>query len=141
MTGTTEIKGAMPYVRIPQDGAPYLEGHKCGNCGEIYLGPRRACGNCFAVGGFSPVRLSDTGRLYNYTIVYRSFPGIKTPFVSATVDLDGGGTVRGNLVDVEADPAAVKFDMPVKMVFRDTGLTDDSGATFISHYFVPAEAA
>jgi uncharacterized OB-fold protein len=57
------------------------------------------------------------------------------------VDLDGGGTVRGNLVDVEADPEAVTFDMPVKMVFRDTGLSDESGATFISHYFVPAEAA
>jgi uncharacterized protein len=141
MTSTTEIKGAMPYVRIPQDGEPYLEGQKCGACGEIYLGPRRACGNCLAVGGFAPVRLSTTGRLYNYTIVYRSFPGIKTPFVSATVDLDGGGTIRGNLVDVEADPKAVTFDMPVKMVFRDTGLSDESGATFISHYFVPAEEA
>jgi uncharacterized protein len=141
MTSTSNIKGAMPYVRIPQDGEPYLEGQKCGACGEIYLGPRRACGNCLAIGGFVPVRLSTTGRLYNYTIVYRSFPGIKTPFVSATVDLDGGGTIRGNLVDVEAGPNAVTFDMPVKMVFRETGLSDESGATFISHYFVPAEGA
>lgn len=135
------IKGAVPYLQIPVSGDPYLEGQKCGNCGAIYLAPRVACGKCFAQGGFAPVRLSDQGKLYNYTIVYRSFPGIKTPFISATIDLDDGSTVRGNLLDVPAEPEAVQFDMPVRMVFRDTGLTDDSGATFISHYFIPEKAA
>jgi uncharacterized OB-fold protein len=38
---------------------------------------------------------SNSGTLYAYSIVHRSFPGIEVPYVSAIVDLDGGGTVEG----------------------------------------------
>jgi hypothetical protein len=39
-------------------------------------------------GALKPERLANTGRLYNYTIVHRSFPGVETPFISAIVDLE-----------------------------------------------------
>ena len=29
---------AVGYLKIPEDGDPYLEGYKCGNCGAIFLG-------------------------------------------------------------------------------------------------------
>ena len=28
------------YLKVPKDGDPYLEGHKCKNCGSIFLGER-----------------------------------------------------------------------------------------------------
>ena len=52
---------------------------------------------------------------------------MKVPFISAIVDLDGGGTLKGNLVDIEPDIAKLKFDMPVKVVFRDAGRADKAG--------------
>jgi uncharacterized protein len=135
----TSVKGVVPYLRLPVGAEPYLEGMRCSNCGATYLGSRAACGKCFAVGSLAATRLSNSGTLYNYTIVHRSFPGIKTPFVSATVDLDDGVTIRGNLVDIVPDPERIRFGMPVRVVFRDCGLTDASGAVFISHFFTPAE--
>jgi uncharacterized OB-fold protein len=84
-----------------------------------------------------PVPLLGRGRLYNYTIVYRSYPGIKVPFISAIVDLEGGGTVKGNLLEVEPDPRHLRFDMPVRMVFRETQIACAEGAGYIAHFFVP----
>ena len=40
------------------------------------------------------------------------------PYISAIVDLDGGGTVKGNLIDCEPDPEKIDFDMPVEMVMQ-----------------------
>ena len=49
-------------------------------------------------------KLSNRGELYVYSIVHRSFPGIEVPYVSAIVDLEGGGTVKGNLIGIEPSP-------------------------------------
>ena len=52
----------------------------------------------------SAVKLSNKGKLYNYTVVHRNFPGVPVPFISAIVDLDGGGCLKGNLVDMVPQP-------------------------------------
>jgi uncharacterized protein len=83
------------------------------------------------------IKLGEQGRLYSYTIVYRSYPGIKVPFISAIVDLDGGGTVKGNLLEVEPDPTRLPFDMPVRMVFRDAQLASAEGGGHTAHFFIP----
>ena len=106
------------FLKIPEKGDPYLEGHKCKSCGAIFLGERRNCSKCSARDEMEPVKLSNKGSLYSYCIVHRSFPGIAVPYVSAIVDLEGGGTVKGNLVDVEPDPAKISFGMPVEVVFE-----------------------
>jgi uncharacterized OB-fold protein len=129
---------AVPYLKILDSGDAYLEGHRCRQCREIYLGARRTCSRCFARDQMDAIRLADRGTLYNFTIVYRNFPGVKVPFVSAIVDLEGGGTVRGNLVDVEPDPAHIAFDMPVEVVYRDAGRTDKDGNRYLAYFFVPA---
>ena len=83
------------YLKLPEDGDPYLEGHKCGDCNSIFLGEREVCSNCTARGKIEPVKLSNKGKLYSYSITFRSFPGIDVPYISAIVDLEGGGTVKG----------------------------------------------
>ncbi|MGF6999354.1 Zn-ribbon domain-containing OB-fold protein [Paraburkholderia sp. GAS32] len=82
--------------------------------------------------------LSETGRLYNYTIVYRSYPGISVPFISAVVDLDDGTSLKGNLLGVEAEADALTFGMPVKMVFRGAETANADALGFVAHFFVPA---
>lgn len=84
------------------------------------------------------IRLAQRGRLHSFTIVHRSFPGVPTPFVAAIVALDGGGSLKGTLVDVEPSWDAVTFDMPVDVVFRDTGQRAADGRPFISYYFSPS---
>lgn len=84
------------------------------------------------------VKLANEGKLYAYSIVHRSFPGIEVPYVSAIVDLEGGGTVKGNLINVEPDPAKLEFDMPVEVVYDDAlGRRDSDGNSYISFFFQP----
>ncbi|MCC5874548.1 MAG: Zn-ribbon domain-containing OB-fold protein [Gammaproteobacteria bacterium] len=128
------------HLKIPADGDPYLEGSQCGACGAVYLGRRNVCSRCAERDQMEVIRLADTGTLYTYAIVHRSFPGVETPFVSAVVDLDGGGTIKGNLMDIEPDPEHIPFGMPVKVVFRDAlGRKDKAGNSYLSYFFVPRE--
>lgn len=135
------LKPVTPFLKIPEAGEPYLEGAKCTACGEVQVGERTVCPKCGERDQMKTVKLAGTGRLYNYTVVYRNFPGIEVPFVSVIVDLDGGGTLKGNLVGVEPDPAKLSYDMPVKVVFRDAGRTDKAGNRYLAYFFTPAEAA
>ena len=126
------------YLKLPENGDPYLEGHKCSNCGAIFLGERKVCSSCFSRDTLKAVKLNNTGKLYSYSIVFRSFPGIDVPYISAIVDLDGGGTIKGNLIDVEPDPEKIKFDMPVEIIFDDAlGRKDADGNSYISFFFKP----
>ena len=126
------------YLKLPEDGDPYLEGHKCGDCNSIFLGEREVCSNCTARGKIEPVKLSNKGKLYSYSITFRSFPGIDVPYISAIVDLEGGGTIKGNLIDCEPDPEKIEFDMPVEVVFDDAlGRKDAEGNSYISYFFKP----
>ena len=138
---SNELKPATAYLDFNDQGEPYLQGVRCSECGQTYLGERDHCAKCAARDCMSQVDLGTSGRLYNYTIVYRSYPGIKVPFVSAVVDLDSGCTVKGNLLDIEPSPETVSFDMPVELVFRGAELATPAGEGFISHFFVPAKVA
>jgi uncharacterized OB-fold protein len=90
------------YLKIPDDGDPYLEGFKCGACGATFLGERNVCSKCGARDQLSAVTLPTAGNLYSYCIVHRSFPGVEVPYVSAIVDLEDGTAIKGNLINVEA---------------------------------------
>ena len=129
---------AADYLVVPDEGDPYLQGSRCSECDAVFLGDRAVCGRCGGRGTMRTERLSDRGILYSYSIVHRSFPGIVVPFVSAVVDLDGGGTVKGNLVDVNPTPEAVVFDMPVQVVYRDAlGRLDSAGKRYLAFFFTP----
>lgn len=141
MAEQTEASGPLPVVgwlKLPEDGEPYLEGHKCKACTAVFLGERNTCSKCGARDQMEVVKLSNKGKLYSYSIVHRSFPGIEVPYVSAIVDLEGGGSVKGNLINVEPDPAQIQFDMPVEVVFKDAGRKDQDGNSYISYFFQPA---
>lgn len=126
------------YLKIPDDGEPYLEGHKCASCGAIFLGARAVCSKCGARDQMSTVQLANSGKLYSYSIVHRSFPGIEVPYVSAVVDLDDGVAIKGNLIGVEPDPEKIAFDMPVEVVFDDAlGRKDKDGNSYLSFFFKP----
>lgn len=130
---------ATDYLKVPEDGEPYLQGIKCSNCGAVYLGDTRTvCSKCGSRDQMKAIKLANSGKLYSFSIVYRSFPGIDVPYISAIVDLDGGGTVKGNLIDVEPDPANVQFDMPVEVVYDDAlGRKDKEGNSYMAYFFKP----
>ncbi len=133
---------AVPYLKIPENGDPYLEGHKCGECGSTYLDARKVCSKCGARDQMSAVTLPNSGKLYSYSIVHRSFPGIEVPYISAIVDLDDGTAIKGNLINCDPDPDKIAFDMPVDVVYQDAlGRKDKEGNSYLSFFFQPKSGA
>jgi uncharacterized OB-fold protein len=130
----------VPFLKIPDQGDPYLEGSRCKDCGAIFLGERSTCSSCGAQGRLESTPLASTGTLYVYSIVHRSFPGIEVPYVSAVVDLDGGGTVKGNLINVEPDPEKIQMGMPVELVYQIAPRKDREGNEYLTYYFQPRSA-
>jgi uncharacterized OB-fold protein len=113
----------VPYLKIPESGDPYLEAQKCRQCGAFFLGERETCSSCGTSGQLEAVVLSNRGELYVYSIVHRSFPGVQVPFVSAVVDLEGGGTVKGNLI--------------VEVIYQIAPTKDREGNEYLTYYFQP----
>jgi uncharacterized OB-fold protein len=127
----------VPFLKIPEKGDPYLEGHKCQSCSAVFLGERSVCSSCGARDKIQTVKLSNQGELYVYSIVHRSFPGIETPYISAVVDLAGGGTVKGNLIGIDPVPEKIKLGMPVDVVYKIAPRKDAEGNEYLTYYFQP----
>jgi uncharacterized OB-fold protein len=125
------------FLKIPDDGDPYLEGHKCKSCDAMYLGERSICPSCSTADQIEAVKLSNHGELYVYSIVCRSFPGIEVPYVSAIVDLEGGGTVKGNLINIEPSADKIEMGMPVELVYQIAPRKDAEGNEYLTYYFQP----
>lgn len=139
-TGPLPPLPVAPFLKIPSDGEPYLEGSDCQKCHATFVGSRTACAKCGARAAFVTRKLSQRGSLYAYSIVHRSFPGVAVPYISAIVDLDGGGSLKGNMIDIEPDPARLQFGMPVEVVFGDAlGRKDDKGRSYVSYFFRPCD--
>jgi hypothetical protein len=58
--------------------------------------------------------------------------------VSVVVDLDGGGVVKANLVNVDPTPENVQFGMRVKLTTYVAGV-DDEGTEAIAFAYEPAD--
>ena len=129
----------VPFLRLPEQGDPYLAGQRCTKCGAVYLGERRACSKCTAEGPFEEIALSRRGTVWVWSIVHQSMPGVPVPYVVGVVDLPEGVAVRCNLIDVEPDPAKLRFGMPVEMT---TGVSqqDREGNDVVAFYFRPAKS-
>ncbi|HTD51242.1 MAG TPA: OB-fold domain-containing protein [Acidimicrobiia bacterium] len=118
------------------DGPPHLVAWEAVNSGALYFDRRNADAR---QGGteFRRRKLANAGKLRSFTIVHRTVPGVPAPYVSALVDLDGGGSVKANLVNVVPDPEHVKLGMSVRMTTFVAG-TDDDGTEAVAFAFEPS---
>jgi uncharacterized OB-fold protein len=131
-----QSKPIVPFLKIPAEGSPYLQGSRCKKCGTTYLGSRMACSKCFSTEAMDDVKLSDRGELHVFSIVHQSAPGIPTPYIAAIVDLPEGVSVRANISGVEPDPKNLKFGMPVQFVSEKIR-TDREGNDVIAFSYKP----
>ena len=122
-----ELQRPLPTPMTPE-AKPYWDGlrmgklmlPKCNDCGAAFFYPRIPCPHCHSrnVGW---IQASGKGKLYSFEIAYRTFnPAFKVeaPFILAMVELEEGPRMMSNLINIEPDPAVVKCDMPVEVVFE-----------------------
>ena len=138
MSDEHPVQPLAAYIKIGTNGEPSLEGFRCAKCGEVLLETRRACPKCAAPDSLRPTPLSDRGTVFSYTIVHRSFPGIQTPFISAIVELEGGGFIKGNLLGVKCEANDAIFRTRVRIEFDRVPARADR-PELLRHVFVPIE--
>jgi uncharacterized OB-fold protein len=137
-TATPEIRPLVQHLTLGDTrDKDFLNGSRCKNCGQLYVGPRIYCGKCSSDGPFETVRLSDKGEVYVWTIIHQATPYVQAPYIAAVIDLDGGGSVNANIVGVEPKPENMKFGMKVKM-FTEKCSEDREGNSYIAYKFQPA---
>ena len=91
----------------------------CKQCEQFFFYPRPFCPRCFSW-EIEWRRASGRGTLYTYAIQYRAYvPGFEPPYVTAIVQLEEGPRLMTNLVEIEPDPAQIRCDMPLEVVFED----------------------
>jgi len=122
---------------VLDDGDPYLVANEAVDSGALYFDRRNADAKSGGT-GFKRRRLERAGTLRSFSIIHRAAKGVPVPYVSAIVDLDGGGTVKANVVNTEPDPDHVTLGMRVRLTTYPTG-TDDDGTECIAFGFEPEE--
>jgi uncharacterized OB-fold protein len=115
---------------------PHLVAHECTGCGARFFDRRNACAGCGGT-SFEPFRVAPEGELRTFTIVAYAAPGIPVPFVAGVVDCDGT-SVRGNVINVPADPEHVRTGMKLRLATYVVG-TDDEGTEAVGFGFEPVE--
>ncbi len=97
-----------------------------------------ACGACGARDSYAPVKLANKGTLHSFSIIHRAFPGIEVPFVSAIADLEGGGTIKTNLVGIEPDPEKIQLGMDIEVDFQTAPRKDAEGNEYLTFVIKPS---
>ncbi|MDG2002222.1 MAG: OB-fold domain-containing protein [Novosphingobium sp.] len=129
-------KPAHITVRVGPDGAPNIEAFRCGDCDAVVTEQTIGCRACGSRQSPQAFRSPEAGALWTWSVVYRSYPGIEVPFVSAIVDLDGGLTLKGTVIGADHD--SLHQGMRLKLVFDDAGgARDKEGAPYIGFHFIP----
>ena len=136
MTDAAPARVPLVDYLVIDDGAPYLVANESTESGALYFDRRNADAKSGRP-GFQARRLADTGTVRTFTIVHRAAPGVPTPYVSVVVDLDGGGVVKANLVNVDPDPDRVRVGMSVRLTTYVAG-TDEEGTEAVAFAYEPA---
>ena len=127
-----ELDRPLPQPITPE-ARPYWDGlrehrlllPRCRDCGKAFFYPRVLCPFCHGA-AIDWIQASGRGRLYSFEIAYQTINKafkVKPPYVLAMVELEEGPRMMSNLINVAADPAVLRCDMPVEIVFHQ--LTDD----------------
>ena len=116
----------LPDVEDPLT-APYFAGAargelmitRCDACAEFVWYPAERCARC--KGALTWTAVSGRGTLFSWAVVRRAFlPAFadRVPFVTALVAIAEDAAVRLPTYLVDADPAVLTADEPVRVTFR-----------------------
>lgn len=107
-----------PFWDATAEGRLLLK--RCLDCGSVIWYPRAICPECASL-CTEWFEAAGRGRIYSYTVNHRgegAYQG-SPPFVLAYVELAEGPRVMTNIVGAQESDLAV--DLPVELVFHDTG--------------------
>lgn len=97
---------------------------RCSSCQHLRYPPSPVCSRCLS-DDYTWVEVSGKGKIVSWAIFHRKYLDLPVPYIVISVALDEGPMLIGN---IEADPALLRLDLPVRAKFEDA--VDDDGQTW-----------
>ena len=85
-----------------------LLGLKCKDCGTVTCPPRKVCAGC-AGENLDVIELGGKGEIRSFTVCYAVPTGFVGPYVVAVADLEEGGRVMGDVLDIDPTKAGMEL--------------------------------
>jgi uncharacterized OB-fold protein len=116
------LRGGLFEVR--ENGSGYLLINHCERCGLHFFLRRMKCIRCLKEDKLRDSTLSGSGKLYTYTVVYRSTPDFKIPYMVGYIDFEQEGLrVFSQLTGCQPEELQVGMDM--EMVFEALDMNEN----------------
>jgi uncharacterized OB-fold protein len=124
------------FLRGLREGKLY--GQRCPSCKNVIVPPRGACARCGVATLGDTIDLPDKGTVVTCTVVHIPIPGsdIKTPFVNASILLDGADIGIGHILS-EVEIPDVRLGMRVQAKWKPREEWDYSLENI--RYFAPID--
>ena len=89
---------------------------RCGGCGHVWYPPGPVCPQCLSE-DWSFSRMCGRGRVVAWTVFHRQyFPELPVPYLVASIALEEGPLMIGNVLGLAPD--AARLDLPVAVDFE-----------------------
>jgi len=118
----SEFTSTAFYTKLKEEKK--LVGVKCQDCGHLSPEARPMCPECHRF-NMEWYQFSGKAKLSTFTCISivpvamsAKGYGRDKPYCTGIVTLEEGPRILSNLINIEPDPAIVKCDMPVEVVFE-----------------------
>jgi uncharacterized OB-fold protein len=85
-----------------------LLGLKCKDCGSVTCPPRKVCSECTGE-NMEIVELARQGEIRTFTVCYAVPSGFQGPYVVAIADLEKGGRIMGDVLEIDPLKAGMEL--------------------------------
>ena len=124
---TEPVRPRRKLPRPTPESQPFWDGcarhelviQRCDSCRRFWFPPSNRCQHCWST-EFTWRPVTGRARLYSFTVFHRAYAAEladQLPYVVGVVELEEGPRLITNVVGCE--PADVRVDMPVEVVFDD----------------------
>ena len=120
---------------VKENGSGYLLTNHCERCGINFFPRRMKCINCLKGDKLRDSTLSGHGKLYTYTVVYRSTPDFKIPYMVGYIDFEREG-IRVFSQLTGCQPEELQVGMAMEMVFEEMDM-NETGKRKLIYKFKP----
>jgi len=102
---------------VNENGTGCLLTSSCERCNVNYFPRRERCIKCLESDSMTDTKLTGRGKLYTYTVLYRTSPQFNVPLMVGYIDYEKEGVrVFGHITGCK--PEALKIGMEMELVFE-----------------------
>jgi uncharacterized OB-fold protein len=115
---------------VADDRTGYIIANVCEACGFGFFPSRTKCIGCLNGDSLKTIKLSQGGKLYTYTTVYRAPASFNVPYMVGYVDFEKEG-IRIFSQLTGCKPEDLEIGMEMELVFEEMDMSETEKRKFV----------